>query len=182
MLASMRFKDYIWPHNPRTFEMEYRRKVIQYRIPFSGIVSQNMGINACVFKGEGEFVGLNAYKRFTELAAVFYEDTPGMLSHPLWPSANVYFTKLKLMQEPQEDYVKYSFEFEECLDGKASAAGREYIKRATHIVKPGETLGSIAADNNAELSELIILNPEIKNLNVLTPESMIILQSRGSAK
>lgn len=177
MLAPMRFKTYVWPHNPKTFEMEYRRKIIQHRIPFSGIVSQNMGINACVFKGEGEFVGMNAYKRFTELAAVFYDDTPGVLSHPLWPSATVYFTKLNLMQEPQEDYVRYSFEFEEYLDGERSKAGGEYITRATRIVKQGETLGSIAAENNMSLSELIILNPEIKNANALTPETAIIIQS-----
>lgn len=182
MLASMRFKTYVWPHNPKTFETEYRRKIVQHRIPFSGIVSQNMGTDACVFRGEGEFAGQYAYKRFAELAAVFYEDTPGVLSHPLWPSANVYFTKLQLLQEPQEDYVRYSFEFEECLSGEKSPLGSEYITRATRIVKPGETLGSIAAESNMSLSELIVLNPEIKNANMLTPETAIIIQSRGSGK
>lgn len=182
MLASMRFKTYVWPHNPKTFETEYRRKIVQHRIPFSGIVSQNMGTDACVFKGEGEFAGKNAYKRFAELAAVFYEDTPGVLSHPLWPSANVYFTKLELLQEPQEDYVRYSFEFEECLSGEKSPLGGEFVTLATRIVKPGETLGSIAAEISSNLVELLALNPWIKNGNVLTPNTEIVVKSGGTGK
>lgn len=182
MLAPMRFKTYVWPHNPKTFETEYRRKIVQHRIPFSGIVSQNMGTDACVFRGEGEFAGKYAYKRFAELAAVFYEDSPGVLSHPMWPSATVYFTKLQLLQEPQEDYVRYSFEFEECLSGEKSPLGGEFVTLATHIVKPGETMGSIAAATKMSLSEILALNPNIKNANKLTPESEIIIKSRGTGK
>ena len=176
MLASMRFKDYVWPYNPRTFEIEYRRKLVQHRLPLSGAISQNMGPSARIFKGEGEFVGPNAYKLFEELADVFYIDTPGILSHPLWPSVNAYFTKLELKQEPQEDYVRYSFEFEEYADGKRQL-GSNYTKAVIHIVSEGETLGSIAADNNTTLSNLILLNPDIKNPNMLTPGSEISLQS-----
>lgn len=172
MLSSMRFKHYIWPYNPKTFEMEYRRKIIQHRLPFSGIVSQNMGTNARVFKGEGEFTGKNAYEQFKALANVFSEDTPGILTHPLWPSVNVYFTKLVLKQEPQENYVKYSFEFEECPSavGKEKAAA---IGVALHRVASGETMGAIAANNNTSLDNLIVLNPGIKNPNIIAPGTMI---------
>ncbi len=175
MLASMRFKDYIWPFNPKTFEMEYRRKIIQHKIPFSGNITQNMGPVACVFKGEGEFVGENAYKQFKALAAVFYEDTPGILTHPLWPTVQVYFTKLQLMQEPQTNYVRYSFEFEEWGNGKESIAKKGYVKELTHMVKAGETLGSIAAVKGTSLDKLIKLNPNVKNPNILPPGSTIII-------
>ena len=175
MLASMRFKNYIWPYNPKTFEMEYRRKVIQHKIPFSGTATQNLGPKACVFKGYGEFAGSNAYKQFKALAEVFREDSPGILSHPLWPSVNAYFTKLELKQEPQEDYVRYSFEFTECSETVKNRSGRITVSEAIHMVKIGETLGSIAADNNTELEKLIILNPNIKNANILAPGTEVKL-------
>lgn len=176
MLAAMRYKSYVWPYNPRTFEIEYRRKLIQHRLPLSGCISQNLGPSARVFKGEGEFVGADAYKQFEELAEVFYIDSPGILSHPLWPSVKVYFTKLELKEEPQEDYVRYAFEFEECADGKRQF-GSSYSKAVLHVVSEGETLGSIAADNNTTLSNLIILNPDIKNPNMLTAGTEINVQS-----
>lgn len=172
MLAAMRFKNYVWPYNPRTFEIEYRRKLVQHRLPLSGCISQNMGPSARVFKGEGEFVGPNAYEQFEELADVFYVDTPGFLSHPLWPTVKVYFTKLELKEEPQEDYVRYAFEFEEYADGKRQF-GSGYTKAVVHTVSEGETLGSIAADNNTTLSNLIVLNPDIKNSNMLVPGTKI---------
>ena len=172
MLPAMRFKNYVWPYNPRTFEIEYRRRLVQHRLPLSGCISQNMGPSARVFKGEGEFVGANAYKQFEELAEIFYLDTPGILTHPLWPSVKVFFTKLELREEPQEDYVRYAFEFEEYSDG-TRRFGSSISKAVVYTVSEGETLGSIAAENNSTLSELIVLNPDIKNSNILAPGTKI---------
>ena len=32
-LSSMRYKSYVWPHNPETFTVEYRRQVAAHKIP-----------------------------------------------------------------------------------------------------------------------------------------------------
>ena len=52
-LAPMRFKDYVWPHNPRVYSIEYRRRVVSHAVPFGLYVLQNMGRNNRIFKGEG---------------------------------------------------------------------------------------------------------------------------------
>lgn len=116
-LSAMRYKDYVWPHNPKIYEITYRRDVVSYRVPFSTYMLQDMGRQHRVLRGEGEFVGEGAYTEFKKLATLFYETTPGILVHPLWDAAKAYFVGLHLKQEPTENYVAYSFEFWECFDG-----------------------------------------------------------------
>ena len=33
-LASMRYKDYVWPHNPRVYTIEYKRTMGARKVPF----------------------------------------------------------------------------------------------------------------------------------------------------
>ena len=93
---------------------------------------------------------------------------------------NAYFVELSLRQEPRADYVGYSFAFWEGYDGHstgvqvtggggepetgpaASTAGER-----RHTVRQGETLWGIARDYGLSLTELIALNPQIKNPNLI---------------
>ena len=34
ILTPMRFKDYVWPHNPRVYEMSYKKELVSHRVPF----------------------------------------------------------------------------------------------------------------------------------------------------
>ena len=52
-LSSMRYKSYVWPHNPETFTVEYRRQVAAHKIPMGGCVLQEMGVTYRVLQGEG---------------------------------------------------------------------------------------------------------------------------------
>ena len=61
-LSSMRYKSYVWPHNPETFTVEYRRQVAAHKIPMGGCVLQEMGVTYRVLQGEGEFAGADAYR------------------------------------------------------------------------------------------------------------------------
>lgn len=179
-LASMRFKDYVWPHNPKTYEISYQREVAAHRIPFGNYILQQMGRQHRVLKGTGEFAGDGAYQEFKKLATVFYDTAPGVLVHPLWDMAKAYFVSLRLTQEPTEDYVAYSFEFWECCDLYKSSL--ELISRGEkqtgtaenaansekwYVAEAGDCLWSIANSNGMELSELLALNPQIKNPNLL---------------
>ena len=116
-LSPMRFKNYVWPHNPRVYEIAFHRNVAVHHVPFGRSVLEGMGMDYRILRGEGEFVGEDAYREFQRLATVFYEDTPGILVHPVWQSSNAWFVELSVKQEPVEDYVAYSFEFWECYDG-----------------------------------------------------------------
>lgn len=170
-LSSMRFKDYVWPHNPRTYEISYRRDVAVQRVPFGAYVLQGMGRRQRILRGEGEFAGEGAYAQFKKLATVFYDPTPGMLSHPLWDTAHAWFVSLRLTQEPREDYVSYSFEFWECYDyyrekpepvlPAAKSAPAEYT------VARGDTFQSIARAHKLSLSALLARNPQVRNPNEL---------------
>ena len=121
LLTPMRYKDYIWPHNPATYSITYERQVAVHKVPFGRYAMQDLGQSCRVIRGQGEFAGEGAYDAFKQLASVFYSEGPGLLIHPLWQISNAYFTALKLEQEPLPNYVRYSFEFRERYDGYSEA-------------------------------------------------------------
>ena len=179
LLTPMRYKDYIWPHNPATYSIAYERQVAVHKVPFGRHYMQDLGMGCRIMRGQGEFAGKGAYDEFKRLATVFYDGGPGLLIHPLWQIANAYFTGLKLEQEPLPDYVRYSFEFRERYDGyreelsaaektgedsrHAFATGREQ----SCTVAGGDTLWGIAKRYDVAMEELLRANPGIKNPNLI---------------
>ena len=122
ILSPMRFKTFVWPHNPRVYSITYERKLAVHKIPFGRHYLQSLGQTRRVLKGEGEFVGEGAYDTFKALASIFYEETPGTLVHPVWMTTTAWFAGLELRQEPRRDYVAYSFEFWEVLSNSNTTA------------------------------------------------------------
>ena len=190
-LRPMQYKGFVWPHNPRTYTITYDRQVAVHKVPFGRYAMQDLGMTHRVMRGEGEFVGPEAYDTFRALASVFYEGGPGTLLHPVWQSAQVYFVALALTQEPRKDYVRYTFTFWETYSryrdtlapagasdegsapqtegGTTSPGGR------THIVAQGETLWGIAQAWGVTLGELLAKNPQLKNPNVIHPGEGIVI-------
>lgn len=179
-LTSMRYKDYMWPHNPTVYSIAYERKMATHKVPFGRYCLQDLGLTRRVMRGEGEFVGADAYEEFRALAKVFYQDGPGLLVHPVWMAANAYFVSLRLEQRPRPDYVKYSFEFWESFDRytqgltavKTEAGGGGQAAKpeaAYHTVVKGDTLWGIARRYGVTLQTVISLNPGIKNPNLIYP-------------
>ena len=180
-LAPMTFKGFVWPHNPRVYTITFERKMANYKVPFGRHYLQSLGQTRRVLRGEGEFVGEGAYDKFKELASIFYEETPGVLVHPVWVAATAWFVGLELRQEPRSDYVRYSFEFwevysgltdklEERANGAAPSGGTESGGQAAyHTVARGDTLWAIANRYGASLSAIIQWNPQIKNPNLIWP-------------
>ena len=190
-LAAMRYKDYVWPHNPRVYTIEYHRDMAVQKFPMGVYHLQDLGRSYRVLRGEGEFVGPEAYDQFKELATLFYAGGTGPLIHPVWQPASAYFVELSLRQEPRPDYVSYTFTFwegpsetpglkeygtgqaGESADGGAGSAGIEAESAADsavrHTVRRGETLWGIAREYGVGLTEVIALNPQIKNPNLIYP-------------
>lgn len=188
ILAPMRYGDYVWPHNPRVYEIEYNRRIVCHKVPFGLYALSDMGRDQRILRGEGEFVGEGAYEQFKKLACMFYLSEPQALVHPVWQSAKAWFVGLKLKQEPKEDYVSYEFEFWECFDGyelsvkKKSEPVPEEIKgetasgqKLTYTVKRGDTMWAIAINNGMSLAELLALNMQIKNPNQIYVGDVIYL-------
>ena len=193
LLTPMRYKDYIWPHNPATYSITYERQVAVHKVPFGRYCMQDLGMNCRVMRGQGEFSGKDAYDEFKKLATVFYGEGPGLLIHPLWQISNAYFTALKLEQEPLPDYVRYSFEFRERFDGYQDAltssaqtpaqisGGTEDAvpvlpgQEKTYTVVSGDTLWGVAKRHDVTLEKLLQANPGIKNPNLIHPGDKVVV-------
>ena len=181
-LTAMRYKDYVWPHNPRVYTIDYARSIAVHKVPFGRYQLQDLGPTRRVMKGEGVFAGADAYQEFKKLASVFYQEGPGLLVHPVWQTASAYFAALSLAQEPRPDYVRYTFEFWEDYTGQngglkvntapetpAGSAGGQETGAVYHTVARGETLWGIARTYGTALSQIIGWNPRIKNPNLIYP-------------
>lgn len=182
-LAPMRFKTFVWPHNPRVYAIRFERKLALHKIPFGRHLLQSLGQTCRVFRGEGEFVGAEAYDTFKRLATVFHEESPGPLIHPVWMSTRAWFVSLRLEEEPRPDYVRYSFEFWEVLDipvqtglterSTGSAAGAEGSGAGQtpvwHTVVRGDTLWAIARRYSTTVAVIVALNPALRNPNLILP-------------
>lgn len=190
-LRPMQYKGFLWPHNPRTYTITYDRQVAVHKVPFGRYAMQDLGMTHRVMRGEGEFVGPEAYDTFRALASVFYEGGPGTLLHPVWQSAQVYFVALALTQEPRKDYVRYTFTFWETYSryrdtlapagasdegsGSQSGGGTTSPGGRTHTVAQGETLWGIAQAWGVTLGELLAKNPQLKNPNVIQPGQVLMM-------
>ena len=190
-LRPMQYKGFVWPHNPRTYTITYDRQVAVHKVPFGRYAMQDLGMTHRVMRGEGEFVGPEAYDTFRALASVFYEGGPGTLLHPVWQSAQVYFVALALTQEPRKDYVRYTFTFWETYsryrdtlapagasdEGSApqTEGGTTAPGGRTHTVARGETLWGIAQAWGVTLGELLAKNPQLKNPNVIQPGQVLVM-------
>lgn len=173
-LTPMRYKDYVWPHNPRIYTIDYERSMVENKVPYGLYHLQDLGRRHRVMRGEGEFAGPDAYAQFGALANVFYSQGPGMLIHPLWQAAKAYFVELKLKQEPRPDYVSYSFAFWEDLEYYDSALREETHPEIQggsdaliHKVVKGDTLWVLSKRYGVTLERILQLNPQIKNPSLI---------------
>ena len=186
ILTPMRYKDYVWPHNPRVYSIDYEREMALHKIPFGLCYLQDLGRTRRVMEGEGEFVGEGAYAQFGQLANVFHTEGPGLLVHPVWQAASAYFVTLRLEQEPRPNFVRYSFSFWEDTDlysgqipvqtvtsigGTSAGTNPSAASGASnrYRVVAGDTLWGIAQRFGLTLETLIALNPQIKNPNLIRP-------------
>lgn len=186
MLSHMQYRSFVWPNNPRVFEVEYRRTLHSYKLPFSGYVVQDLGLQNKVIRGEGEFVGSDAYETFRALAALFEENKGGKLTHPVWPDMNVYFAKLSLRQEPKENFISYSFEFWEYIGSKFEDAEDAMDTNNYPIAVPdtskiryysvvnNETLRTISVSKSVPLDRLKEMNPSITDPDAVIPFGRLV--------
>ena len=54
-LAPMRYKDYVWPHNPRVYSIDYERKMAVNKVPFGTYHLQDLGRRGGICRRGGLF-------------------------------------------------------------------------------------------------------------------------------
>ncbi|MEG1878412.1 MAG: LysM peptidoglycan-binding domain-containing protein [Pseudoflavonifractor sp.] len=190
-LARMKYKEFEWEHNPRTYTIDYAREMAVNKLPFGQFVLQDLGPTRRMMRGEGEFTGEGAYKKFKDLASVFYSRGPGTLVHPVWQVAQAYFVALSLREEPRADYVSYRFEFWECFEefngglkpvtaanaGDSSGAPQGGGASAQfYTVVQGDCLWNIARRHGIAFGEIIRLNPQLKTPSLIHPGERVRLR------
>ncbi len=181
LLSPMRYKDFVWPHNPRVYQIAYKRRLVAHKVPMGDYLLQDMGLEHRVLRGEGIFAGKNAYSDFRRLASLFYEGTAGMLIHPLWQEANARFAELELLQEPMPNWVKYSFCFWEEPDQAMANAklvagtGTENTgsEAVWYTVKWGDCLWNIARAYGTTVQAIVALNTQMRNPNAIFPGNVL---------
>lgn len=108
----MRYKEFTWPHNPETYQVERPQTGGgPPRSPSGDMFCRIWGPHGRVLEGEGTFAGKDAYATFRTLEQVFDQSGPGLLVHPVWPASSAYFVTLELTEEPLPDFVRYRFAF-----------------------------------------------------------------------
>lgn len=176
-LSPMRFKQFVWPHNPRIYSTTFEREMAVNKIPMGRHYLQSLGRTCRIFRGEGEFTGQGAYDTFKQLEAVFQEESAGTLVHPVWMAVTAWFVSLKLEQEPRSDYVRYSFEFREVAHGVRSelraaqemhTAAAGSVSKVFHTAVEGETLWIIARRYDLTEEQILALNPGLRNPNLIS--------------
>ncbi len=186
LLSPMRYKEYVWPHNPTVYAIRYERPVAVHKVPFGKYYAQDLGRTCRVLRGEGAFCGADAYQEFKRLATVFYDDGPGLLIHPVWQISNAYFTSLTLAQEPLPDYVRYTFSFTESYDGYSDSLtdlgasegdGQDGTsgQAVTHTLASGETLWGLSQRCGAPLETILAANPGIRNPNLVQAGLKVVI-------
>ena len=187
-LTAMRFKNYVWPHNPKVYSISYERHMQAVAVPGGQDFVACGGMGRRVMRGQGEFAGKGAYNEFKRLATVFYESTAGTLVHPVWQAARAYFAELKLEQEPRADYVRYSFAFWEdvypyesaltvttaehdsAAEGSSAGDSAGSVGNGggrSYMVAKGDTMSGVAAKFGMKLEDLVARNPQVKNIHLI---------------
>ncbi len=109
-MDKLSYKTFVWPQNPESYREEWLREP-QYKTVDGEVFYTGMGPVRHIVTGSGCFWGKTAIEDFQRLAALFVEDEPGNLQHPLMGIRYCYFTDLELVQEPEEERVRYNFTF-----------------------------------------------------------------------
>lgn len=172
-LIPMKYKDYVWPHNPRELSMTTLKNLKEMIIPFNGSIFQNFGREKRIVRGIGEFFGQDCIEQFNELFEVFKRKSSGFLSIPDVPPFWAEFKYLEMKVQTKPNVIEYSFEFWE--DMNKTTENTFYLKDS-HIVQSGETLWDIAYKYDVSIDSLLELNKNIKNPNDLSPYKVVILK------
>lgn len=166
----MRYKSFVWPNNPKSCTLSFQRQTALHKVLYGDDILEDLGTGCRCMRGEGEFFGPDAYETFRRLAAVFQEEGPGVLFHPTWMTTSAYFTELSLKQEPQTDYVAYSFCFVESRGSTQMTRVDTTARSLTEVyctVGEGDSLWSIGARYDLTVAQLLELNPNLSNANEL---------------
>ncbi len=169
----MKYKNFVWLHNPSTIDITVARDLKEAKIPFKGSVIQDFGREKRIVSGSGQFFGEDCMAQFESLFLVFKQGGAGYLSLPGIDSFLALFKDLKLIGNSMPNVVNYSFEFWEDL---SSTATKLDFQADFYTALEGDTIWSIAANFELSIDTLMALNPSVKSPNQLNAGEKVRLR------
>lgn len=163
-LNIMRYKNYVWPHNPSNIEVSVTRDLREINIPFKGSLIQDYGQEKRIVSGSGQFFGEDCIDQFESLFTIFKQNGSGYLVLPGITPFLAIFSELHLIGNTMPNIINYEFEFWEDLSSNIVSVD---LNEGYHTVAEGDTLWSIALKYSLSVEELLNLNVNIKNPNKL---------------
>ena len=162
--ALMKYKDYVWPRNPRELSIVVENDVKDIEIPKNGSVYQDYGRKKRIVSGKGEFCGQECFEQYRKLFNIFKSSSDGgYLVVPNLDPFLAIFKSLKLIGDPTPNLVSYSFVFWE--DIKDIYGREKKVKTDFYIADGTETLWDISLFYNIDVKNLLELNPFVKDPN-----------------
>ena len=160
----MRYKNYIWPRNPKEISISAESNVKEIEVPKNGSIFQNFTRKKRTITGTGEFCGPNCFNDYENLLNVFKNtDNSGYLVLPNIDPFIATFKSLKLFGDPHPNLITYTFVFWENIENLYQ--NETNIKYNFFITSGEETLWHIASTYNLDILDLLSLNPFIDNPN-----------------
>lgn len=160
--SKIRYKGYLWEHNPKTLVITTKQKLHEQIIPNGNAVIQDFGKKSRVVKGTGMLFGENCLEQYDKILKLQNKKGSGILSLPNTKPFYAYFKSIELDCDPTPDMVTYNFEFVEDLSRSVVSGTYRY-----HTVVEGETLWHIANEYEISIEALVLLNPQIKRIDEL---------------
>ena len=106
----MRFKDFVFPHEPTRLEVGVKNRLGVGHCPGYGPVIQELGVQQRVITGEGAFFGADAPEQYRRLEELFFQQTPGRLVLPGRTAVTAHFSRLGWLGQGDGQVLRDNFE------------------------------------------------------------------------
>ena len=153
----MRFAGYTFRHNPSKLTIEDEANVVGVVSPCTPPDSTHLGRGLRIIRGEGELYGADCIMQYRGIRNLYLNGEKGLLSLPHMPPMTAYLRELRLIAEPREDELSFTFTFIE-TQGKTGSVDDEAFYT---VAADGESLWDIAFAHGLDIDTLVMLNPQI---------------------
>ena len=166
--GKMSYKNFIFPVNPYIIHISHAKKSVEHKIPLARNIVCDLGENARIITGEGEFFGTNCMNDFDRLESIFHSKGGGMLYIPSQKPVYAVFDKLELIAQDTENVVKYTFRFIESFDRNKNNVSETCISDGI------KCLWDHSYEHGIDIETLVKANPDILRPDIPIPHGKAV--------
>ena len=166
--GKMSYKNFIFPVNPYVIHISHAKKSVEHKIPLARNIVCDLGENARIITGEGEFFGTNCMNDFDRLESIFHSKGGGMLYIPSQKPVYAVFDKLELIAQDTENAIKYTFRFIESFDKSKNDISETCISDGM------KCLWDHSYEHGIDIETLVKANPDILRPDIPIPHGKAV--------